>query len=251
MKIIKDVYYSNDQISAKTLDAYIPDGKTNAVFMYMHGGGLEKGDKSKRAEDIANFLEQEGIAFVSINYRMYPDAQYPDFILDAAQAVAWVNKNMQELFACDKLYVGGSSAGGYLSMMLCFDERYLANVGLDNSIIEGYFHDAGQPTAHFNVLKEFGEDSRRVIVDERAPMFHVGRAKDYSPMLFIVSDNDMFGRFEQTMLMVNVMKHFEHGDKVFLEVVNGTHCDYIYKTDESGEGKLAKMILSFIDKLDG
>ena len=114
MKIIKDVYYSNDQISAKALDAYIPDGKTNAVFMYMHGGGLEKGDKSVRAEDIAKFLEQEGIAFVSINYRMYPDAQYPDFICDAAQAVAWVNKNMQELFACDKLYVGGSSAGGYL-----------------------------------------------------------------------------------------------------------------------------------------
>ena len=191
MKIIKDVYYSNDQISAKTLDAYIPDGKTNAVFMYMHGGGLEKGDKSKRAEDIANFLEQEGIAFVSINYRMYPDAQYPDFIIDAAQAVAWVNKNMKELFDCDKLYVGGSSAGGYLSMMLCFDKRYLANVGLDNSIIEGYFHDAGQPTAHFNVLKYSGLDPNRIIVDQTAPLYYVGLEEKYPRMRFIVSDNDM------------------------------------------------------------
>ena len=44
MKILKDVFYSDEEISAKSLDASIPDGKTEAVFMYMHGGGLERGD---------------------------------------------------------------------------------------------------------------------------------------------------------------------------------------------------------------
>ena len=112
MKILKDVFYSDEEISAKSLDASIPDGKTEAVFMYMHGGGLERGDKSRDFEAIAEYLAKKGIAFVSINYRMYPDAEYPDFICDAAEAVAWVNKNMQTLFSCDKLYVGGSSAGG-------------------------------------------------------------------------------------------------------------------------------------------
>ena len=74
MKILKDVFYSDEEISAKSLDASIPDGKTEAVFMYMHGGGLERGDKSRDFEAIAEFLAKKVIAFVSINYRMYPDA---------------------------------------------------------------------------------------------------------------------------------------------------------------------------------
>jgi acetyl esterase/lipase len=119
---------------------------------------------------------------------MYPDAKYPDFIYDAAEAVAWTNKNMTDLFGCKNLYVGGSSAGGYLSMMLCFDKKYLASVGLDNSVIVGYLHDAGQPTAHFNVLKHSGIDRRRIIVDESAPLYYVGIESDYPRMRFIVSD---------------------------------------------------------------
>jgi hypothetical protein len=30
-------------------------------------------------------------------------------------------------------------------------KKYLASVGIDNSAIAGYFHYAGQPTAHFIV----------------------------------------------------------------------------------------------------
>ena len=38
--------------------------------------------------------------------------------------------------------------------MLCFDEKYLKAVGMLPTDIAGYIHDAGQPTSHFNVLKE-------------------------------------------------------------------------------------------------
>ncbi len=247
MKIFKDVFYSNEEITAKSLDAYIPDGKTEAVFMYMHGGGLEKGDKGAKYEKVSEYLVQHGIAFVSINYRMYPDAKYPDFIYDAAEAVAWVNKNMRELFETDKLYVGGSSAGGYLSMMLCFDKKYLASVGLDNSVIAGYFHDAGQPTAHFKVLKNSGVDPRRIIVDETAPLYHVGLDEDYPRMRFIVSDNDMRNRYEQTMLMMSTLSHFgfENYDHI---VMNGKHCAYCRAVDENGVSVFGKMILDFIQK---
>jgi len=247
MRILKDVFYSDEQISAKTLDASIPDGKTEAVFMYMHGGGLERGDKGRNFESIAEYLAKKGIAYVSINYRMYPDAKYPDFIYDSAQAVAWVHKNMSELFGCDTLYVGGSSAGGYLSMMLCFDKKYLASVGLDNSAIAGYFHDAGQPTAHFNVLNNNGIDSRRIIVDETAPLYHVGLAEKYPPMRFIVSDDDMKNRYEQTMLMLSTLKHFEF-EKYDHVVMHGKHCAYCRAIDENGDSVLGKMIFDFIQE---
>ena len=100
-------------------------------------------------------------------------------------------------------------------MMLCFDRRWLSAVGIDLSEISGYFHDAGQPTAHFNVLKYSGVDRRRVIVDETAPLYHIGVEESYPKMAFIVSDNDMKNRYEQTMLVLGTLRHFGYDmDKV-------------------------------------
>jgi len=59
-------------------------------------------------------------------------------------------------------------------MMLCFDGRFLSKFGLAPTDIDAYIHDAGQPTSHFNVLKELWIDSRRFIVYETAHMFFAG-----------------------------------------------------------------------------
>ena len=130
-------------------------------------------------------------------------------------------------------------------MMLCFDRRYLVEAGVDPSSVAGYLHDAGQPTAHFNVLKYKGMDPRRVAVDETAPLYFVGLEKSYPPMRFIVSDNDMKNRYEQTMLMLSTLSHF--GYRGFDHVVmHGKHCAYLGKTDESGNYLFANRILGFI-----
>ena len=250
MRIYRDLFYSDEQISAKTLDVYLPDGQPRALFLYMHGGGLEKGSKERRADIISSYLCERGIGFISINYRMYPDAVFPDFIEDAAEAVAYAKRELPSLCGCDKLYVGGSSAGGYLSMMLCFDRRYLAAVGLDNSAVAGYFHDAGQPTSHYKVLERAGLDSRRVLIDERAPLYFVGLEEKYPPMHFVVSDNDMKGRYEQTMLMLATLDHFGY-DGYSLSVMQGKHCAYVGRTDENGDSVLGRMICEFIDSTDG
>ena len=204
----------------------------------------------KAAESFAETLAKAGIATASVEYRMYPDAKFPEFIEDAAAAVRFMKDNIARFGTCRRLFVGGSSAGGYLSMMLCFDERYLAAAGVAPEEIDGYIHDAGQPTAHFRVLKELGRDSRRVIVDETAPLFFVGTRESYPPMLFIVSDNDMACRYEQTMLMVKTLAHFGHSEKVFLHEQHGKHCEYVSKRNENGEGILGTIILDFIQKLN-
>lgn len=245
MKVLKNIFYSDDETPSRVLDVYLPEGDPDAVFLYIHGGGLEKEDKENAGALIGEYLVKRNIAFVTINYSMYPNAQYPDYITDAAKAVAWAHSNMSGLFHCDKLYVGGSSAGGYLSMMLCFDKSFLADVGLDNSAIAGYFHDAGQPTAHFKVLKYRGIDPKRVIVDETAPLYHVGLAAVYPRMRFIVSDNDMKGRYEQTMLMLATLERFGHRNFDH-RVMNGKHCEYIKKLDENGESVFGAMIYDFI-----
>lgn len=243
MKTLENIAYQT-QNEAQKLDVYLPVGKVEAVFLYLHGGGIEGGDKKSGAR-FAPYLTARGVATVSANYRMYPDAKYPEFIRDVAQAVAWTHNYMKTELHCNTLYVGGSSAGGYLTMMLCFDKTYLAEVGLDNSAIAGYLHDAGQPTAHFNVLKHAGIDPRRIIVDESAPLYHMGCDEAYPKMRFIVSDNDMRNRLEQTMLVLSTLAHFGH--KNFDHVLmNGRHCAYLGKFEENGDSVFAKMIYDFI-----
>ena len=243
MKIINDVAYGN--LDAQKLDVYLPDAEAESVFLYFHGGGLERGDKDT-VKRFSHYLAERNIAFVSVNYRMYPDYKYPDYIYDAAMSAKWTYDYMKRELKTDKLYIGGSSAGGYLSMMLCFDKKYLASVGMDNSLVAGYFHDAGQPTTHFNILKkERGIDPHRIIVDEAAPLYHIVPGENYPPMRFIVSDDDMKNRYEQTMLTIAALKTFNYTNVDYV-VMHGTHCHYVNMLDEHETSVFGKMILDFL-----
>ncbi|MBQ9952714.1 MAG: alpha/beta hydrolase [Clostridia bacterium] len=245
MKKLEDIVYG-EYGEANLLDVYLPEDKVEGVFVYFHGGGLDHGSK-RGAYKFAPYLSERNIAVVSANYRMYPDYAFPDFLYDAANVVRWTYDYMTKEHNCDTIYVGGSSAGGYISMMLCFDQQYLGSVGLSNKNIAGYLHDAGQPTAHFTVLKNKGIDHRRIIVDETAPLFYIGLEEKYPPMRFIVSDNDMKNRYEQTMLVLSTLKHFgyENYDHI---VMHGKHTEYVGKFDENDISVFGQMIDDFIKK---
>lgn len=246
MRKIDNVFYNTNGNVAQTLDIYLPDQNEFDVFVYFHGGGLESGDKS-HGRIFVDHLLSKGIAVVSANYRMYPDAKYPDFIEDAASAVAWTYRNIGQHGKVKGIYVGGSSAGGYLSQMLCFDKSWLGKHGISPMDMAGFILDAGQLTCHFNVLRERNIDSRRVIVNEAAPLYHVGEDDSYPPMLIIVSDHDMKNRLEQTQLLISTLDHFGHAEKVQCTVMNGTHCAYINAVDENGESVFGKIIFEYIN----
>ena len=149
MKFLGNICYAKRQNEEVLLDIFLPEASEFSVFIFFHGGGLEKGSKAD-AQKFAQYLIERGIAVVSVNFRMYPNAKYPDFIEDAAESVYWVSENISNYGKCEKLFVGGSSAGGYLSMMLCFDPRWLSAYKTWKIPVTGYFHNAGQPTCHFN-----------------------------------------------------------------------------------------------------
>lgn len=248
MRKFVDIPYAGNDHPMQMLDLYLPDTDEFPVFVYFHGGGLENGSRRDGCV-MDDYLLAHGVAVAEVEYRMYPTAHYPDFVEDAAAAVAWVYHHIGEYGRCCGVYVGGSSAGGYLSMMLCFDKRWLTPYGIAPTDLSGFVHDAGQPTTHFNVLRERGIDSRRVIVDDAAPLFHIGTAADWPPMLFIVSDNDMKGRYEQTQLVRVTMQHFGcNMSRVQYCEMHGTHCAYVHKTDENGDSILGKTVLSFMQK---
>ncbi len=247
MRIIENIYYTDKTEHDRSLDLYLPDADTFPVVIYFHGGGIVSGDKK---EKFLSYLQKKGVAVISANYRLYPQAKYPDFICDAAAVVAWAYTNMPQYGTVKGYFVGGSSAGGYITQMLCFDKKYLACHGIDADKITGYIMDAGQPTSHFNVLKEKGIDSRRVIIDETAPIYHITADRDYAPMQILLAQRDMRNRAEQTALMISTLKHLGCSeDKIDFRVIpDCKHVEYVDKFDENGNSVFADLIYSFVCK---
>ena len=249
MKIYRDINYSTVTDSAHKIDLWLPEGECKALLVYFHGGGFVEG--SRDLAPMTHFAEDMtdvGIGVASAEYRMYPEAKYPDFIEDAAEAVAYAKRELTKIAGCDKLIVSGTSAGAYLTLMLCFNEEWLEKHGVSNSDIVAYVHDAGQPTSHFNVLKERGLDPTSVIIDDAAPVFHIKKC-DYPPMRIIVSDNDMAGRREQTEDMIEKLLSLGYApDKLDYTVTHGTHVWYVTKTDNDGRNEFANLIIPFIKR---
>ena len=144
---IRDLEYYNNL----KLDIYLPDSDTFDLLIYFHGGGLESGGKEEIIPS-SDYLVERNIAIISINYRLYPFAKYPDFILDAVKGIKWSIDNINKYGECKDIYIGGTSAGAYITQMLCFNSYYYKKENIDPLKIKGYIHDAGQPTVHFNVL---------------------------------------------------------------------------------------------------
>ena len=246
MKVFADIPYTAENDPMRMLDIYAPDNGCRATVIWMHGGGLEGGSR-KGFDGIAAQLTGAGVGFVSVEYRMYPDCAFDDFVVDCADAARYLTDHAASYGLSGRIYIGGSSAGAYLTMMLCFARKYLQAVSLTPEDFAGYIFDAGQPTTHFNVLKYRGEDPRLIRVDEAAPIYYITDARPDRPLYFICADNDMPARLEQNRLMTASLKHFGYDmEKVKWTVMEGcTHCSYDYKM-RNGRWVLADLIEGFV-----
>jgi len=219
--------------------------------VFFHGGGLESGDKSSDIH-VYKHLVNNGIAVATANYRTYPDAKYPQFIEDAASAVNWVFSNIENYGNCNNIYIAGSSAGAYLSMMLCFDKKYLEKHGINPNDIAGYIFDAAQPTTHFNILRERGMDTRKVVIDDAAPIYHIGENQIQSPMVILVAGHDMPNRLEQTYLLCSTLKIFGYDEeKLTFKLMEGyRHVEYTNAFNADGNNVFAEIVRDFIRNLE-
>ncbi|MBQ8502002.1 MAG: alpha/beta hydrolase [Bacteroides sp.] len=186
------------------LDVYYPVGKKDfPTIVWFHGGGLEGGSKHIPAQ-----LKEQGVAVVTVNYRLSPKAQNPAYIEDAAAAVAWVFRHIADYGGNpEQIYVSGHSAGGYLSLILATDKRYLAACGADADQVAAYLPVSGQSVTHFTIRKERGLPNGIPIIDEYAPINRL--RKDTAPIILITGDRtlEMADRWEENAHFTSVAKN--------------------------------------------
>ena len=228
------------------LDLYLPRGGKNfATLVWFHGGGLKAGAKDGgETPKIARALASDGIAVASVNYRLSPKATYPAYVEDSAAAVAWVRTHIAERGGDpEKVFISGHSAGGYLTLMLAMDARWLKPYGLTPDSFAGYIPLSGQTMTHYTVREERGIGKETIIADEAAPVFYC--RKDTPPMLVLAGDHDMAARSEENEYLVAVMKGAGNKRVTFRQIPDRTHGSIASNIVKPGD-PVRKAILDFI-----
>jgi acetyl esterase/lipase len=218
-------YRTGDNLTQKMhqrcrLDLYHPvDRQPYSTVVWFHGGGLTAGER-----EIPMQLRKRGIAVVAVNYRLSPGAKAPEYIEDAAAAVAWTLNNIHHYGgAQDRVFVGGHSAGAYLALMLGLDKRWLGAHGLEPKRIAGLIPLSPQVITHFAIREERGISEKQPVVDDLAPLFHVNAAAP--PMLVVTGDREkeLMGRYEENAYFCRMMKLSGHQRVIFHELQGFDH----------------------------
>lgn len=202
------------------LDLYYPkEIDSFATIIWFHGGGLKAGEK-----EIPSALMEKGYAVIGVNYRLYPKVKAPVYIEDAAAAVAWVFKNIEDFGGNpDAIFISGHSAGGYLASMVGLDKSYLLKHQVDANQIAGLIPFSGHTITHFTVREERGIEGNQPIIDQYAPLYHV--RSDAPPLLLVTGDRELelLGRYEENAYMMRMMKVSGHKETRILEMQGYDH----------------------------
>lgn len=113
------------------LDIYRPVAQPakEVVLVFIYGGSWESGSKDEFLF-IGEAFARLGYVTVIPDYRLYPDAVFPEFVDDLALAIAQLDRLLPSGCPSGKeLVLMGHSAGGHMAAMLATDPKYLRRNG--------------------------------------------------------------------------------------------------------------------------
>jgi acetyl esterase/lipase len=102
------------------LDVYHHESRPpdSPVLVYIHGGAWTHGKKDQQGLPMIYHFASRGWVCVAPNYRLCPDATFPDPLVDIKRVIAWVRDHAVE-YGGDptRLFLSGGSAGGHLAAL--------------------------------------------------------------------------------------------------------------------------------------
>ncbi|KZO97090.1 alpha/beta-hydrolase [Calocera viscosa TUFC12733] len=106
-------------------DVYLPSSPAALpapILVWFHGGGLLQGSRVGAAPHLKRAVDKYGLAVVSLDYRLAPQASLPEILEDVRDGIKWVREELPGLLGEGKvdptrLATSGSSAGGYICLL--------------------------------------------------------------------------------------------------------------------------------------
>lgn len=229
-QVTTDLEYSAPGGESLKLDAHVPEGKGPfPAVILVHGGGWTAGHKTVNfVHALFPLLDQTGMAWFTIDYRLAPKHPYPAARIDVEAAVAWVKKNAKK-YKVDpkKIALMGESAGGHLVNLV--GAKNAAGVAavvcfygpIDMEIFAKKFE--GKPADKnmkaFFLIDEY-DAAAKAKLREASP--HTYLNKKTPPFLVIHGTEDAAVPYEQAKLHVELFR--KHGIPVeLITVQDGIH----------------------------
>ncbi len=110
------------------LDIWAPRAKGTTplpVIVFFYGGGWHWGERDQYGF-AARSLAAQGFVVVVPDYRLVPEAHFPDFASDSAAAVRWTQAQIAQHGGDPaRIAVMGHSAGAYNALMVALDPQWL------------------------------------------------------------------------------------------------------------------------------
>ena len=241
---VKDISYGS--LERQSLDIYKADSsRANApVLIFIHGGSWSEGSK-----DIYKFLAEgftsEGFDVVVPNYRLYPEAVYPQMIEDTAKAIAFAAKQ----YPNRGLVVMGHSAGGYNALMATLNKQFLSAEGVNPCERIAGVISLAAPTGAYELKEEpyitiFPDRFQK----EDAPLAY---ATESSPRLFVMNgaDDTTVGPKNAQALAEKVTARGGAAELKIYDGVNHTEAVQFLSRHFDGKATLKADIISFVEGL--
>ena len=230
-QVTYDIPYSGPASSAKQrLDLFVPTGTNWPVFIFVHGGNWDAGDKSLRVggadvyRNIGRFYAARGIGVAVIDYRLQPAVNWREQVKDVAAATAWIHAHITEFGGnAHQIFLGGHSAGAQLACHVALDPKPLAAYGLSPAIIRGVIavsgagldiadqktYDLGEKRSYY--ATRFGSsDPPEVWQPEASPVTYV---TSYAPsflILYAAGETKALQRQSQRFSEILEREHVPH-----------------------------------------
>jgi acetyl esterase len=105
------------------------------LLVSFHGGGFDRGDKSWTQPGLVEALLDAGVSVISANYRLTPQAKFPDHYRDCARVIQTARLNHDQWnIDPERIAASGISAGGVASLWLAFHDD-LADPASDDPVL--------------------------------------------------------------------------------------------------------------------
>ena len=202
-----------------------------SVLAFMHGGGWVNGYKEWPAF-MAPALNDAGITFVSIGYRLAPTVTWPTGVKDAASAIRWIYDNIAAHGGDpSRLFIAGHSAGGHHAAWLAVRGDWQDEAGVPADVIRGALPVSGvydfTPGNGMAMRPRF-LDSEGADDQDASPLFTIARTP---PSFLAWGDNDFPHLIPQAGKMVEAL-HAAGGDVATLTL---TGCDHLAASYDCGK----------------
>ncbi|MGP5686503.1 alpha/beta hydrolase [Psychrobacter glacincola] len=201
-----DIYYPKPLAQAMKAQSAINDGTITDSYpmvVFVHGGSWESGNKEQYAF-VGQSLAQAGYVTAVINYRKAPEHVYPDYVEDAAQAIAWSINNATSLHADPKrLAVIGHSAGAFNAVAAIANEDFLAPYGVKPTDIATVVGIAGPYSYDFRKFDSVTAFAADATPDDVMPDRQIKGAQP--PYLLLTAEKDTVVYATNTIKMTQAL----------------------------------------------